>query len=49
MESGKNAEDLILYISKFFPFDISSKLRQHENKLKIKYLDYDWSLNNAVE
>lgn len=40
-----NDEELLKYLSKYLPQKVSDDLKNHTEKWKIDYLDYDWNLN----
>lgn len=39
------SNDIIGYVQKYAREDLKKALNNKENKIKVKYLDYDWSLN----
>lgn len=45
---GKNKEDVLLYITRFLPDKLAADIRAHSKEWKVKYTDYDWSLNNRI-
>ncbi len=42
---GDFNNDIIGYVKKYAKGDLKKALDKKENKIKVKYLDYDWSLN----
>jgi hypothetical protein len=42
---GKNDEEVLLYVAGFLPEDLAAGIRDNSQKWKIKYTQYDWSLN----
>lgn len=42
---GRNDTEVLRYISRFLPGDLAASLQADPKAWKIKYTDYDWSLN----
>jgi hypothetical protein len=40
-------DDIIEFFRKYVPDDVKSKLERNRDRIKIKYLSYDWSLNGT--
>jgi hypothetical protein len=38
-------DDVVGFFLKYAKGDLGKQLKDNQNKIKVKYLDYDWSLN----
>jgi hypothetical protein len=38
-------KDIVGFILKYAEGDLKDQLEAHKEKIRVKYLDYDWSLN----
>jgi hypothetical protein len=38
-------KEIVGFFSKYAKGDLKKELESNKNKIKVKYLDYDWSLN----
>jgi hypothetical protein len=46
---GKRKQDILRYIIDFVEEDLRRYLLQNMDKLKLRYLPYDWNLNRTLE
>lgn len=42
---GKNDKEVLVYVSRFLPDELMKSMQTNQKKWRVKYTDYDWSLN----
>jgi len=45
---GRNKKDVLLYITRFLTDELAADIRAYSKEWKVKYTDYDWSLNDHI-
>ncbi|MBK6913327.1 MAG: hypothetical protein IPH11_06590 [Ignavibacteriales bacterium] len=45
MTLQENDQQMLKYLTKHLPEKIAADLKNHSDKWKIEYLDYNWNLN----